>query len=267
MAQAIKGKIPVLIKVVFELRYRQGYTYLDRCGRTINLIQEYHPEWILAGSNQPNPQMAPLIHVETGAKFSFSSLKLDIGLERPLREGEVDDEKIKNLADQADELTSIVIDQLGLAEFTRLGFRIWYLFPSDTREDARQFMSDLGLFDVRPKLLSAFAGEQEETSAVIIINGQDRKFRFATEVTERTMEVDLGDAVVNLPIQALPSEQRKKARLEQQKSASRRRKYPPFATMIDIDAYREDPAAMPKPSEFMLSSLDYAIKGVRALGD
>lgn len=266
MAQAIRGKIPVLIKVVFELRYRQGYTYLDRCGRTINLIQEYHPDWLLLAS-QPNPQMAPLINVETGAKFSFSSLKLDLGLERPSRDGELDEEKIRHLAQDADELTSIVIDQLGLAEFTRLGCRIWHLFPADTREQARQFLADLRIFEVQPTLLSAFAGEQEEASAVIVLSGQDRKFRFATEVTERTMEVDVGDAVVNLPIQSLPSEQRKKALLEQQKSASRKRKYPPFAAMIDIDAYREDPTGVPKPSEFMLSSLDFAIKGIRAFGD
>jgi hypothetical protein len=147
-----------------------------------------------------------------------------------------------------------------------LGFRVWYLFPSDTREEARQFLADLRVFDVNPKLLSAFSGQQEDASAVVVITGEDRKFRFAAEVTERTMEVDLGDAVVNVPIQLLPSEQRPKARIEREKSASLRRKYPPFATAIDVDAYREDPAGVPKPSEFILSSSEYAINGIRAFG-
>lgn len=266
MAQAVNGIFPVMLKVVFEIRYRQGYTYLDRCGRTINLIQEYHPDWILTGGGQPSAQGATMFNVETGSKFSFSSLKIDVGIDRPSRDGDLDEQKIQVLSREAEELTAIVIDQLGLAEFSRIGCRVWYLFPTQTAEDAMKFLESLNLFDVSSTLTSAFGGEREAASFAVTINGQDRKFRVGFETVERTIEVDLGDAVVNVPVQLLPSHERKKALIEQQKTASRRRKHPPFAAIIDVDAYREQPAFV-KPGEFLLSSVEFAATGIGALAE
>jgi len=76
-------KITVLQRVVFELRYRHGFTYLDACGRTLNKIQDEYPEWILT-TDQPNPQSAPLISINNACIFNFSALKFDFSLENQL---------------------------------------------------------------------------------------------------------------------------------------------------------------------------------------
>jgi len=70
----IKAKAAILHKIVFEVRYRYGYTYLDKCGKTINLIMRDAPEWIVR-ADQPNPQLAPMVSSETVA--SFTSLPLN----------------------------------------------------------------------------------------------------------------------------------------------------------------------------------------------
>jgi hypothetical protein len=253
MPQLIRGKSPVLLKVVFELKYRQGYTYLDRCGRTINTIQEYHPDWVVAGG-QPTLQSGSMLNVETGTKFNFSALALD----RPMRKGELDAAALATFAQEAEDITGIVIDQLGLAQFSRIGCRAWYLFPTDSEAEAKAFLQGLNLFHVSPPLVAAFGGELEHASASVTFVGADRKYKVSFDVVERTIEIDLGEAVVNVPIHTLPSKERHAALVAQGKAASRRKSHPPNAAMIDIDASREDPAFV-KPREFVLSSLESAL--------
>ena len=45
--------LPNLHSYVYELRYNYGYTYLDRCGATINEILRNKPGWV---QNDINPQ-------------------------------------------------------------------------------------------------------------------------------------------------------------------------------------------------------------------
>lgn len=261
MSQAVKNKIPSLLKIVFELRYRQGFVYLDRCGRTINLIQEYYPDWIVA-SGQPNAQVASMVNVATGTKFNFNSLKLDISLDRQ-SDGKLDQADIERFAAETEELSGTVVDQLSLAEFSRIGCRIWFLLPSESMEEANEFLQSLQLFTVSPTVLKAFKGSLEAVSFAATLVGEDRKFRFSAENSERVFEVDLGDVQLNVPIQALPSKDRPAAIMKREKAKSRMRRNPAFATIIDVDAYRDNPEIL-KPAEFILSSFAVAEKSLHA---
>jgi hypothetical protein len=277
MAIGIHGKFPETLKVVFELRYRQGMTYLDRCGRTINMIQEYHPQWVLGGNAGVTPQNATLLNVENKFKLNFSSLKIDLSVDRPILGGDLDSDKLKLFAADAENLSSIIIDQLGLADYSRIGCRVWYLFPAQTMQDAVSYLANLGLFSVNPALYGAFGGDAESISLGVVIDGQDRKYRIGFEAVERAIELDLGDAVVSVPPQALKTgrrvsgwaedkrvaEQRYEAFKEKLRTKARQEKHSPFASMIDVDTYLDDPEIV-RPGEFVLSSLDVAAKNLRA---
>src|SRR5205085_6159594 len=123
----IRGKPAVLHKIVFELRYRYGYTYLDRCGKTINAIMREAPEWMLK-SEQVSPQGANLVSIANQCSFSFSSYKLDFGIEQAAK-SEISGDEVTRFTEQVDLITTIVTEQLGLRDFTRIGLRTWYLFP------------------------------------------------------------------------------------------------------------------------------------------
>jgi hypothetical protein len=173
MAIAVKGKVPVLLKIVFELRFRQGFTYLDRCGRTINLIQEYFPDWISPAA-QPTAQVASLVNTESGAKFNFNSLKLDTSLDRS-QDGTLEESQITDFAKDTNAITEIVIDTLQLAEFSRMGCRIWYQFPSNTMQEAREFLESLKLCTASSILTAAFEGQFESVATAATIDGKVTK--------------------------------------------------------------------------------------------
>jgi hypothetical protein len=277
MAIGIHGKFPETLKVVFELRYRQGMTYLDRCGRTINMIQEYHPEWVLPVGAGATPQNATLLNVESKFKLNFSSHKIDLTVDRPILEGDLDSDKLKLFAADAEAVSSIIIDQLGLADYSRIGCRVWYLFPSETMDEAVSYITELGLFTINPAIYEAFGGVADTLSLGVVIDGSDRKFRIGFEAVERAIEIDLGDAVVNIPPQVLKAgrrvsgrdedkrvaDERQRAFIRKLQRGTRQQKHSPFASLIDVDVYRDDPETV-KPGEFVLSSLDLAAKNLRA---
>jgi hypothetical protein len=247
---SVRGKEAILHKIFFDLRYRYGMTYLDRCGRTVNAIMRDHPEWTLL-SDHPNPQDAPLISLTNSAAFHFSGRKLDLSLERPIGEDPLSSEDVEQFAGQVDDIADVVIDQLGLKEFSRVGFRAWFIFPCASKDEAEMWLQSLGCFSASADLASTFHGQIEAVNLAVVIAGDDRKFRIAFTGVERQAQLDIGQGILNVRIRDLNKDQREML-LEQQKVKARLRR-PEHAAMIDVDAYQEDPAIL-SPRVFVESS-------------
>jgi hypothetical protein len=249
----IHGKPSNLYKLVFELRYRYGYTYLDRCGKTINAIMRESPEWVLKGE-QANPQGAALVSLANQCSFNFSSLKMDFSIEQAAT-AEVTRPEVEQFSTQVDRLTAIVIDQLGLREFTRIGLRAWYLFPGPSKEDSERWLQNLGIISVSDSLTSAFEGQIEAVGISLVLGGADRKYRIGLNGVEKSAMVDLGSELLALKTSTLPQDRDRLAR------AQTRRLYSPpsFGVMIDIDSYQEDPISI-EPRDFVETSLSQGLK-------
>lgn len=262
MAIALKGKFPITFRAAFELRYRFGFTYLDRCGRTINLIQREYPEWILA-TEQPTPQHALLLSTDNSCRFSFSSQRLDLAISKPIKQSSISDDDLGRFAEQVEQLASVVIDQLSLDDFSRIGCRIWFLFPFDERQASDDWLRSLGVFSVSPALEAAFGGTLESVSLALVIPASDRKFRIGFETVERTVAMDLGDAVLHVPPHQLPSGKRKgddprrDALIHRERINKTLEQNPPFAAMIDVDAAQEEPELV-RAGDFVRSSFGQA---------
>jgi hypothetical protein len=249
----IKGKNAILQKIVFELRYNHGFTYLDRCGRTINAIMREQPEWILK-SDPPNPQTAGLVSIRNGCSFNFSSFKYDFSLEMPLgAEQSLSDDELKDFVEQVDILSRIVQDHLGLKDFSRIGFRAWYLFGCRDKEEAEKWLCSLSCYSVSPQFSAAFGGQFESAGVAAVIAGADRKFRVAFNVVERHAQLDLGEELLQVRASSLSKEQNK--HLQKQERVKRRmRSNPEYAALIDIDAYQEEPLVV-DPRDFIETGL------------
>ena len=253
---SIRGKEAILHKIVFELRYHYGMTYLDRCGRTVNAIMRDHPEWTLL-SDHPNPQDAPLVSLANSAVFHFSGRKIDLSLERPIGEDPLSIDDVERFSGQVDALAASVIDQLGLEEFSRIGFRAWFVFSCHSKEEAEQWLQSLGCYSTSEGLAVAFAGEVEATNFAVVIAGDDRKFRIAFNGVERQAQLDIGQGILNVRVRDL-HEKQKKVLVEQQKIKARMLRSPEHAAMVDVDAYQEDPAIV-EPRSFVETSYDATV--------
>jgi hypothetical protein len=157
----IKGKTALLERVSFELKYRHGFAYLDKCGRTLNAITRERPQWALRGA-APNAQVTALANLENGCTLNFSSESVVSSIERPRGKGPLESAEITDFSEQADWISRIVIDQLGVNEFTRTGCRFWYLFACADLEEAERWILDLGFYSVPPTVCAAFKGQIKE---------------------------------------------------------------------------------------------------------
>lgn len=255
----MRGKPPILHRLVFELRYLYGFTFLDRCGKTMNAIMREAPEWL--PRDQLSPQNSPLISVKNNCAFNFSSMKMDFGLEQPV-EAEIEPTDVSHFIEQVDLVSRIVIDQLGLKEFSRIGIRAWYLFRCQDKEESERWLKQLELFTISDRLNRAFGGEVESAGVSVIILGDDRKFRIALNGVEKGGQIDRGSEVVLINTRALSKNQDKVFK-EQLRRKGSLRAMPTSAALVDIDAFQEDPISI-DPRDFVQTSLDQFLTRFRS---
>jgi hypothetical protein len=249
----ILGQHGVYHKVVYEVRYDQGFIYLDRCGTTSNRIVQNFPDWIVSAQNV-NPQQAPFVHAITGNKFNFGPLKYDFSLDQRINaDAAIGKDDIDDFVRDIESVTAIVHEELELKQFTREGFRIWYVFPTKSDQDSRDWICKLRGVSIHNRLVQAFSGELESLGYTIAINSDDRKFRISVNPVERTEQLDLGSEALRVLPRNLPKKQREHL-LEQLKAKHRLLVNPQIGVMIDVDAFVEDPIEI-APTDFITESL------------
>jgi hypothetical protein len=247
----LKRKTAILQKIVFELRYRRGYLYLDKCGRTVDALMANQPEWVLKDESV-SPQNAPLISLRNQCALTFSSKKLDLGLEmqpggEPLTETDID-----TFTGQVEAASALIIEELGLRDFERIGFRTWYLFPFQTMAECRDWVVGLGLIQVSNQFRQAFGDKLNALGASAVFEGSVN-FRVAVNQVERTAQIDLGQEILNVRASKLANKQRE-VFLQQLKVKKRMLANPEFAVMIDVDAFQDEPKTL-SLREFVQTSI------------
>lgn len=248
-----------LYKLAFELRYQYGHIYLDRCGRTINAIQRSAPEWL---TTDPGPQGTSLLSIRNGCVFSFSSTSLSLIIDHPIDE-EITQESVESFQEQVGLLSAIVVDELGLEEFARIGLRSVIAYPMKDGDDAERWMNSLGWYSLSDTLRVAFGQTVESSGISAVFVESDRHYRIAMNSVEKPPQVSLGTSPVQLRTSTLSKGQDKafKAQLLRKRKDLTARS---FAASIDIDVYQQDPIA-PDAADFTKTSLDQVTARLRKL--
>lgn len=250
----INKKYSIFQKMAFEVRYRYGFTYLDKCGKTLNAIMRSHPEWVVKGDD-PTPHSGKLISINNGCSLSFSAHSYNLILEMPTGGDPLSDKDVDIFVYQAEMLSQILNDYLGLEEFTRIGLRAWYLFRCQSKKEAQKWMDDLGIYSTSQKTLEAFGGSIDAASVVFVIDSQDRKYRLSVSVVEQQAQVDLGEEILSVRASTLSKDQNKFL-LKQDQVRRRVRSNPEFAGLIDIDAFQDNPISI-DPRDYIETSIKH----------
>jgi len=183
-----------------------------------------------------------LVSTVNGSVFNFNSASLSLTLEQPLGQS-ISDENLLRLADQADLLTGIVLDNLNLSEFAKISTSVSCTYSCSGKEDAERWIMGLKAWEISDKYSSAFGGNIEAATAMIAFVGDDRKYQLKFSVIEKQPQLERGANSINIRTNTLSRGQDKafKKRLLEKHTGL---KHPIFASLIEVDAYQEDPISV-----------------------
>jgi hypothetical protein len=235
----LHGKEPLLRHMTCEVRYDDGYLYLDHCGRLLKKLVGEGAEWIVA----PNPtaQATTVFNILSSTSLGFSFRAASLTLDRTTADEVIAAEEAEEFIRQAGDVLEMVIDELEVTELTRVGYREQYYFPFESKEESEKWIDGLGLFSVSPGLLQAYKATPEAIGVALVLQGEDCRYRIAVNGIERHAQVPVGDSSV--VIQATTaSKKQKQTLLEAMKKQRQRQINSAFAVVLDIDAFLLEPA-------------------------
>jgi hypothetical protein len=252
----ICGKEPMLRRIVFELRYQDGQLYLDHCGRLLKRLLKASTEWVVA--SEPTSQAASLYNVTTGTQLGFSSSSASLLIDKTVSDELIDAEEVATFLEQVDPVLGMVLDELEVSEFLRIGFRQHFYFPCDTQEESEQWIRNLGVVAVSSNVAQAFAGSLEDLGFAITLQGEECRYRIALNSIERSAQVPVGDTVLSIRTSGIPRGQ-KKALVDALKKKRQRQINSAFAVLLDMDAYLLEPVE-PNLQDFVQERVENNLK-------
>ncbi len=161
-------------------------------------------------------------------------------LDKSLGDEVISGEEGEDFIKQVGAILTLVLDELEVSRFTRLGYREQYYFSFETKEESETWIRDLGLLTVTSSLLQAFHSTQEEMGVALVIQGEECRYRVSLNGVERSAQVPVGEVSVNIRT-TVASEDQKKALLQAMKKKRQRQIDSAFAVVLDIDAYQQEP--------------------------
>src|SRR5262249_10547495 len=150
----LHGKEPLLRHMTCEVRYDDGYLYLDHCGRLLKKLVGDGTEWIVT----PNPtaQRTTVFNLLDGTALGFNFQSASLTLDRTAADEVITAEEADVFVKQTGDMLEKIIDELEVTEFTRVGYREQYYFSFESKEESEKWIGELGLFSASENLLAAF---------------------------------------------------------------------------------------------------------------
>lgn len=260
MEEFMKDKVlepAVLHKFIYELRYDYGYSYLDRCGATINDILKTNPGWFVDNINHQSGRMSL-----DGKQviFNFNSDKLDLSQQQSEKIQRLLD--IEEFSEIANKMTNKVVDRLGLEQFSRIGFRVLRLFRMDSPEESKAKVKSLNILSIGnvEKLIDCKVEEVSFSSTIKSTNGNAR---ISVSNLEQNIKIDPATLkalnISSKEVSSLDSKERKPALIRQLKLKKALEYCPLYSILVDIDIFIEEPPYSElKIKEFILNSFKWS---------
>jgi len=235
----IGGKRAILHKLIFEIRYRFGYTYLDRKGFLINRIIESYPNLLLLS----NPNEATFNETTFFSQEDKSFLGVSAHHFYAFREQKIGDRGLKerdaeNLARITNEVFDLISEILDLKDFSRIGFRVNYLLSDMNEQESKSWIAKTNIFNISEQFISAFKGQIESQGHTLVIIGENKKYKISLNSVKRSYSLEIGGLTIR------PHFLSKKQDEILKKQLLAKRKFednPEYSVLIDVDTFLEEP--------------------------
>jgi hypothetical protein len=239
IVEKIRGKEPMLRHVICEARYSDGQLYLDHCGRLLKKLLREMPDWVL--TPEPTTRGTNLHNLLTGTRLVFALESASLSLDRSSTDEVIDAEEVTEFIRQLEDVVGLVLDELEVTEFTRVGYREYHHFAFDSKEEAEKWLQELGLVTVSAGLYEVFKATPEAIGVAIVLQGENCRYRIGLNGVERPAQIPAGDTILSVRASATHERQRQ-ALLKALKQERQRQINSAFAVVLDVDAYLLNPA-------------------------
>ena len=232
MPRLVQTTAGVRHRFVFELRYECGELYWDRCGRIARDLAA-REGWALQSVSLDGCQIT---NEDQNLIFTYSPTSLNLtqsqnrNVSDLLQPGE--------FAAIAEECSDAVVQALELKFFSRIGFRLWTLYGTDSVENASSCISRMSFFS--PFKALSDLGELSYFSHTVVVARSQHMVRVAATPFEQ--QIRLAPSII-AAARARPHMQDKNQRealIRKLKAKKAIEAYPSVGLMIDLDAYIED---------------------------
>ncbi len=232
----IRGKEPVLKTVTCAVEYDSGELYYDRMGRVVRQLNKAGHGWLRDAKIAAN--QTQLINPVDGLILNVTPSAAGLTLSTAGTPEGIEDDGIARLGDQATFALGVVVDELELEKFQKIGYRENYSFACSSIEETEAWIKDLGLVRTDDALSAAF-GRHYAMSWVLLFTGDECRYQLELQGTERYASVPVGPS--ELTIKHSRAKHLNKQELLQLLTTKRHRQTDPeYAAVLSIEAYLWD---------------------------
>jgi hypothetical protein len=222
----------VFDRVVFEVRYAFGSTYLDRAGQTLVDLERSRPGWV---PGEVTPQGGNNLNPERGYTVLVNASLVNFTTSRLENPEELSD--LKSIASEVDETWRVVKANLGVKEFPRLAARFFFLAPTNSEEDSERVVERSTLQLQLPNTFSE-KYSLDRRQIVAVVKSTDTEYRVELHGIVQATGLAAPEVLVTSP--RLLSKGQRAAQVAMARARERASKDYRHAASLDVDCVQYD---------------------------
>ena len=169
----------VLEQVILELRYENGYLYLDNCGKTLRNIMD---KWPTAKVDSANVGEAKLDVLNKNLSMTFSPHRVAFSQSYP--------SGISDLGEFSDFALNTVRELFEISAFTRVGNRFVYMLKVEDEQESLDYIRKTGFLAIPPEKV-AHIGDTVKNAGVRFQITRDGEVCYTVNLAHVSRKLDL----------------------------------------------------------------------------
>jgi len=163
-----------LSRVIFEIKYDNGFLYWDNCGATnLEIVREF-PAW---GWEKSTAELSLFRKTTNKIELIFNIHNIRF------TQDEVDN--LNQLKKATKEITPIILKNLEINKFTRVGNRFRYVLPLEDTKQGDEIVNKSKLIVIPDNKLMLFGSKPKKTSFLIYVKEDNLQYRIELTTIKR----------------------------------------------------------------------------------
>lgn len=222
-----------LNNIAFGINFELGHLYYDRCGQCLKDIEESCQGWYV---NNVDPKATRVENPENNLSVEFTNTRYSFTADKAFRRD------IGLITKEANSIWKIIKANLGLTDFTRIGYRPSFLLPTRSAEESEKRINSADLKVTLSEFMKN-AGYRLR-SQHIIINFIKEPMEYRIELASLIRHEAINPNAILKGDARYLSQRQRAFLIAQQKQIAEYSHNPMFAISFDIDCFEMNPKSV-----------------------